>query len=126
MKTTPAFMTVPNLFCQRAATGEALQVLEDRPMAFIHVDDAAAALIAAARLETADWRTVNAAPEVATIGEVARTVQRLMRQRGKQARTQGEIASEATFQVRSQLALQPQHTLATGLGDVLDYFLATP
>jgi nucleoside-diphosphate-sugar epimerase len=48
MKTTPAFMTVPNLFCQRAARGEVLRVLEDRPMAFIHVEDAATALLAAA------------------------------------------------------------------------------
>ena len=123
MKTNPAFMTVPNLFCQRAASGEALQVLEDRPMAFIHVDDAAAALLAAARLEHGGWEAVNAAPEVVTIGEVARTVQRLMQQRGKQARTQGETASEATFQVRSRLDFQPRHTLASGLGDVLDYFL---
>src|SRR5207253_5887423 len=36
MKSAPAFMTVPNLFCQRAAQGEVLQVLEDRPMAFVH------------------------------------------------------------------------------------------
>src|SRR5207248_8564430 len=45
MKTTPTFMTVPNLFCQRAARGEPLQVFEDRPVAFIHVQDAAQALI---------------------------------------------------------------------------------
>jgi nucleoside-diphosphate-sugar epimerase len=124
MKTEPAFMTVPNLFCQRAATGETLRVLEDRPMAFIHVDDAAMALLAAARIESTGWQAVNAAPEVVTIGEVARIVQRLMRQRGKQASTEGEIASEATFQVRSRLDFQPRHTLATGLADVLDYFLA--
>jgi nucleoside-diphosphate-sugar epimerase len=123
MKATPAFMTVPNLFCQRAGSGETLHVLEDRPMAFIHVDDAASALLAAARVETRGWQALNAAPEVATIGEVARTVQRLMQQRGKQARVQGETASEATFQVRSRLAFQPRHALATGLGDVLDYFL---
>ena len=52
MKTTPALMTVPNLFCQRAANGEVLQVLEDRPMAFIHVDDAVDALLAAASPRT--------------------------------------------------------------------------
>ena len=60
MKTTPAFMTVPNLFCQRAANAEVLQVLEDRPMAFIHVDDAAEALLAADRLAAAPagaWST---------------------------------------------------------------------
>src|SRR5207244_13646580 len=62
--TTPAFMTVPNLFCQRAADGDALHVLEDRPMAFIHVADAAAALLAAAPLRGEAWRVVNAGPEV--------------------------------------------------------------
>ena len=51
MKTDPAFMTVPNLFCQRAVAGEALRVLEDRPLAFIHVADAAEALLAAPRCQ---------------------------------------------------------------------------
>jgi nucleoside-diphosphate-sugar epimerase len=122
MKATPAFMTVPNLFCQRAAGGEVLQVLEDRPMAFIHVDDAVEALLRAAALEGADWQAVNAAPEIATIGQVARTVERLMRRRGLSARTLGTTASEATFEVRSRLALQPRHSLESGLDDVLDYF----
>jgi UDP-glucose 4-epimerase len=124
MKTLPALMTVPHLFCQRAANGEVLQVLEDRPMAFIHVDDAADALLAAARRETQGWQAVNAAPEVATIGEVARTVQRLMHERGREVRIQGEQASEATFAVRSSLELQPNRTLEASLGDVLDCFLA--
>jgi nucleoside-diphosphate-sugar epimerase len=114
---------VPNLFCRRAAHGEALQVLEDRPMAFIHVDDAAESLLAAASPCEVDWQVVNAATEVATIGEVARMVQHLGRDRGKQVHTLGEIATEATFRVRSRLALQPRHTLASGLGDVLDYFI---
>jgi nucleoside-diphosphate-sugar epimerase len=126
MKTTPAFMTVPNLFCQRAAQGDVLQVLEDRPMAFIHVEDAVAALLAAARLESKEsWHVVNAAPEVASIGQVARTVQGLMQRRGEAATVQGATSSEhAWFEVRSRLALEPRHTLATGLVDVLDYFLA--
>jgi nucleoside-diphosphate-sugar epimerase len=123
MKAKPSFMTVPNLFCRQAAHGEALQVLEDRPMAFIHVDDAAESLLAAASSCSLDWQVVNAAPEVATIGEVARTVQRLGRARGRTVDTRGETASEATFRVRSRLALQPRHTLASGLGAVLDYFL---
>src|SRR5712691_12657482 len=66
MKTTRAFMTVPNLFCQRAVQREALQVLEDRPVAFIHVRDAADALILAADRLGAQappsWEVVNAAP----------------------------------------------------------------
>jgi nucleoside-diphosphate-sugar epimerase len=125
MKTAPAFMTVPNLFCQRAARGEVLQVLEDRPMAFIHVDDAAEALLASAerRAEEA-WDVVNAAPEVATIGQVARIVQGLMRDRGGSVRIEGEASSEAGFRVNSRLAgFAPRRSLADGLGEVLELFL---
>lgn len=126
MKTTPAFMTVPNLFCQRAAQGETLRVLEDRPMAFIHVDDAAEALLGASRLVALEaWQVVNAAPEVATIGQVAGTVQGLMQRRGEAATIEGVAHAEpGSFEVRSRLSLQPRHTLETGLVDVLDYFLA--
>ena len=125
MKTTSgAFMTVPNLFCQRAADGEALQILDDRPMAFIHVDDATRALIAAATQAGSSWHVFNAAPEVASLGHLARTVQRLMRERGVRAEMVGANASEATFEVRSGLDFRPQNTLDTRLGEVLDFFLA--
>ncbi len=130
MKTTPTLMTVPNLFCQRAATGEELKVLEDRPIAFIHVRDAAAALLLAAdRLganNQASWDVVNAAPQVATIGQVAREVQRQAHARGLSARVEGVAASEATFDVRSRLEadeFRATHTLADSLGEVLDFFL---
>ena len=133
MKTTPAFMTVPNLFCQRAASGEVLQVLVDRPLAFIHVQDAADALLRASdRLNTSTqknvWDVVNAAPEVATIGQVARTVQRLMQARGGSVEIHGAASSEASFQVLSALdedGFRPQHTLADSLGEVLDLFQST-
>jgi nucleoside-diphosphate-sugar epimerase len=129
MKTTPAFMTVPNLFCQRTAQGEVLEVLEDRPLAFIHVRDAADALIESARIlaqSQQPWQVVNAAPQVATIGQVARTVQRLAEDRGTQVSINGAATSEAGFRVISQLddkGFTPHHTLASGLGDVLDHFL---
>jgi nucleoside-diphosphate-sugar epimerase len=126
MKTAPAFMTVPNLFCKRACAGEGLQVLEDRPMAFIHVDDAAAALLEAAEVldkrEAAAWRAVNAAPEVATIGQLARTVQLLAHRRGNAVAITGKAASEASFRVRSSLGSTPGHTLDNDLDAVLDYF----
>jgi nucleoside-diphosphate-sugar epimerase len=129
MKTTPAFMTVPNLFCQRAAQGQVIEVLEDRPLAFIHVRDAADALIESARIlaqSQQPWQVVNAAPQVATIGQVARTVQRLAEDRGTQVSINGAATSEAGFRVISQLddkGFTPHHTLASGLGDVLDHFL---
>jgi nucleoside-diphosphate-sugar epimerase len=122
MKDSPAFMTAPNLFCQRAEQGEVLHVIEDRALAFIHVDDAAEALIAAAQLAGPDWQVVNAAPEVATIGEVAHTVQRLVQQRGGWVRVQGAGAAEATFSVSTRLDVKPRHTMADGLQEVLDYF----
>jgi nucleoside-diphosphate-sugar epimerase len=124
MKThDPAFMTVPNLFCQRAARGEALHVLEDRPLAFIHVLDAVSALLLAGD-RLSGWDVVNAAPEVATIGQLGRTVQRLGQDRGLRVCLEGAAASEATFRVRSRLPLQPVHTLEQSLGEVLDFFLA--
>src|ERR1700687_6019721 len=129
MKTTPAFMTVPNLFCQRATQGEVLQVLEDRPIGFIHVRDAAAALLLAAdRLDANHqaWEVVNAAPQVATIGQVAREVQRQAQARGLGARIDGAAVSEATFDIRSRLdadGFTPSQTLADGLGEVLDFLL---
>jgi nucleoside-diphosphate-sugar epimerase len=125
MKTTSAFMTVPNLFCQRAVSGEVLQVLEDRPLAFIHVDDAVAALLLAADCPGPTWQVLNAAPEVATIGQIARTVQHLMQQRGGWVRIQGAASSEAMFSVSSRLAelgFVPRRTLADGLGDVIAFF----
>jgi nucleoside-diphosphate-sugar epimerase len=132
MKTTPAFMTVPNLFCQRAAKGEVLHVLDDRPVAFIHVRDAAAALLAAADHQTQTdrlWDVLNAAPEVATIGQVARAVQRQAHERGLSAQIHGAAESEATFGVRSSLAddgFAPSHSLADSLGEVLDWLLVRP
>ena len=128
MKTTRPFMTVPNLFCSRAARGEALQVLEDRPVGFIHVCDAAEALLLAGdRLAGQEqaWEVVNAAPEVATIGQVARHVQRLARERGVEARIEGAAASEASFFAASRLqenGFTASHQLGEGLGEVLDFF----
>lgn len=124
MKTSPAFMTVPNLFCQRAARGEVLQVLEDRPMAFIHVDDAVDALICAAEQSRGDqWQVYNAAPEVVTIGELARLVERLMQERGHVVRIKGATQSEAGFTVSSRLRFEPRRDLSGGLRDVVDHFL---
>src|SRR5579859_2307336 len=133
MKTTSTFMTVPNLFCQRAATGQDLDVLVDRPLAFIHVQDAAEALLrAVSRLDPLTdenrWQVVNAAPEVATIGQLARIVQRLAQERGSAVRINGAAASEATFAVHSALgpAFEPGHRLANDLAAVLDRFRKSP
>jgi nucleoside-diphosphate-sugar epimerase len=130
MKTIPTFMTVPNLFCQRAMTDEPLRVLEDRPMAFIHVEDAADALVAAARRlqrpGRSGWQVVNAAPNVMTIGQVARCVQRLVEARGRTARIEAPMLADTAFRVRSKLededGWRPRRTMADGLPAVLDWF----
>jgi len=69
---------------------------------------------------------VNAAPEVATIGQVARHVQRLARERGVAARIEGAAVSEASFAVRSSLdedGFAASRQLGESLGEVLDFFL---
>lgn len=133
MKSQPSLMTVPNLFCQRAAAGEPLEVLEDRWLGFIHVADAACALTHAAELlgqVGADrWQVLNAAPQVAGIGQVARTVQRLAGRRGWRVAVRGAGASARSFTVRSRLyaaGFRAQRTLADGLPEVLDTFARAP
>jgi hypothetical protein len=72
------------------------------------------------------WQVVNAAPQVATIGQVAREVQRLAHARGLSTRIEGAAASEASFAVQSRLednAFSATRSLAEGLGEVLDFFL---
>ena len=133
MKTDAPFMTVPNLFCQRAAAGEPLMVLENRAVAFIHVDDAARALLAAADLplddDTGAFRAVNAAPEVSTIGALARLVQGIGRERGLEVvvNDHAVAADGGGFAVRSRLeevgAFRATHALARDLAPVLDYWM---
>ena len=125
MKTQPSLMTVPNLFCQKAINGDVLHVLEDRPMGFIHVDDAVDALLAASdqlRESGETWQVFNAAPEVATIGHVARTVQRLAQTRGNWVRIQGVGSEDDGFVVSSRLDFTARRTLETGLPAVLEFF----
>jgi len=131
MKSEPPLMTVPNLFCQRAAAGQPLDVLQDRSLAFIHVSDAAEALVQTAdllgRAAAPAWQVVNAAPQVATIGRVALTVQQLAARRGWQVavRGAGATTTSSSFTVQSRLAaagFRPRRTMVDGLPDVLDLF----
>jgi UDP-N-acetylglucosamine/UDP-N-acetylgalactosamine 4-epimerase len=129
LKRDPALLTVPNLFCLQAARGEPLVVQDDRPLAFIHVDDAVRALLAAHRLLTADggspWQVVNAATEVARVGEVAQLVGRIAAERGRTTEIRGPTGGEASFAVRSRLdavGFRAERTLADGLPEVLDAF----
>jgi nucleoside-diphosphate-sugar epimerase len=132
VKTDPWLMTVPNLFCLRAVRGEPLRVLVDRPLAFVHVADAARALLVAGdRLEDrgdAAWQVVNAAPEVATIGTVAEHVRRLGATHGLDVRIENVRPASDTFTMRSQLDRQgfrSERSLADGLAGMLAHFLST-
>lgn len=72
MKTDPRFMTAPNLFCWRAARGEALELRSADPLALIHVDDAASALRCAATATSSRTHAIfNAATDVRTVRDVA-------------------------------------------------------
>jgi nucleoside-diphosphate-sugar epimerase len=95
-------------------------------MAFIHVRDAAAALLHVASEPLEGWQVVNAAPNVMTIGQVARCVQRLVEARGRTARIEAPILADTAFRVRSKLededGWRPRRTMADGLPAVLDWF----
>jgi nucleoside-diphosphate-sugar epimerase len=130
VKSEPWLMTVPNLFCLRAVRGQPLTVLTDRPLAFIHVADAARALLDAGTLLAAPnaprWQVVNAAPEVVTIGTVAEHVRRVGANRGLQVQIDNAHPSSATFAVRSHLdrfGFQPERSLADGVAEMVDHFL---
>src|SRR5215217_6310312 len=79
MKHDPRFLTVPNLFCMRAAAGEPLRVNAgaNRPIGFLHLDDAVQALRLGAEMAGAregGSEAVNAVSEVLGVGEVAALV----------------------------------------------------
>jgi nucleoside-diphosphate-sugar epimerase len=130
MKREASFMTVPNLFCQRAVEGKVLEVIDDRPLAFIHVEDAARALLAAGGLLNGGpvWQAVNAAPEVVTIGDVALHVQRQAQAQGRFVRTLGGRVSAPRFSVCSRLdavGFAPKRSMDEALGETMTYFQAT-
>jgi nucleoside-diphosphate-sugar epimerase len=85
VKTDYRYTTVPNKYCLQAVRGEPLAVYPGAatPTAFIHIDDAAVALMVAA---SAPWprgfQVATAAGEVRTVPEVAALVVEAGRPRG--------------------------------------------
>ncbi|MFN8634479.1 MAG: NAD(P)-dependent oxidoreductase [Chloroflexota bacterium] len=131
MKHDPRFLTVPNLFCLRAATGQLLTVSAgaNRPIGFLHLDDAVQALRLAATLAHAGGsgaRAVNAVSEVLGVGEVAAIVEREATARDLQTSIQGAgPLSAARWSVASSLdaaGFRPARTMQESLGEVLDYY----
>ncbi len=131
MKRDPRFLTVPNLFCMRAAAGEPLTVSAgaNRPIGFLHLDDAVQALRVAAGLMQAAGsgaRAVNAVSEVLGVGEVAAIVEREATARGHHPTIEGAGPLTAPrWSVASSLdgaGFRPTRTMTDSLGDVLDHY----
>jgi len=131
MKDDARFLTVPNLFCRRVVRGEPLVVHPgaNRPIGFLHLDDAVAALRAAATFAQADGRralAVNAVSEALGVGEVAAIVEHEAAARNLPADIQGAgPLTGARWAVSSLLdatGFRPQRLMADSLGAVLDYY----
>jgi len=132
MKSDPRFLTVPNLFCFRAASGVPLVVNPgaNRPIGFIHLDDAVKALRWSATLALTGGtgaRAVNAVSEVLGVGEVAAVVEREAASRKLTTRIQGAgPLSGPRWSVASSLdaaGFRPTRMMHASLGEVLDYYL---
>ncbi len=130
MKRDYRFMTVPNKFSLQAVRHEEMVInaAAGNPTGFIHVADAASALLAAGlHKQFKGYTPVNAATEIAGVAEVAQLVAEIAGARGLTCniRKQGQVSDRESPKVRSRLAetgFVPRHTLRTGLGEVIDYF----
>jgi len=132
MKFDYRYMTVPNKFCLQAVRGEPLQVYAGAatPTAFIHLADACTALRAAGDLDWPErFTAANAAGEVWTVPQVARTVARAAAPLGLRVAVHGDFEAPSGHAVRvgSRLAARgwaPSHTLHDGIAELLHYFRA--
>ncbi len=131
MKEDPRFLTVPNVFCMRTVAGEALTVHTgaNRPIGFLHLDDAVQALRMAAevaRVRGSGAWALNAVSEVLGVGEVAAIVEREARARGLSPRIEGAgPLTGPRWSVASSLdaaGFRPTRTMGDSLGAVLDYY----
>ena len=131
MKRDPRFLTVPNLFSLRAVEGQPLTVhpSANRPIGFLHLDDAVQALRVAGHLAQTDTRgarAVNAVSEVLSVGEVAAIVAREAAARKLQAHIDGAgPLTSPRWSVVSSLdaaGFRPARTMSESLGAVLDYY----
>jgi UDP-glucuronate 4-epimerase len=131
MKHDPRFLTVPNLFCLRTVAGQPLTVHAgaNRPIGFLHLDDAVRALRLSAEIarshEQGAW-PINAVSEVLGVGEVAAIVEREARARGLSPKIDGAgPLSGPRWSVASSLeaaGFGPTRSMQESLGMVLDHY----
>ena len=128
MKQDPKFMTVVNKFCRQAVCGQPLAVSRSGllPQGFIHVEDAAAALIQAAEArDLQGFAPVNAASEVESVLEVAQMVGAAAARRGIAVEVVTEasaVETKARPQVSSRFEFQFRHNLEYGIRELLVYW----
>jgi nucleoside-diphosphate-sugar epimerase len=131
MKHDPPFLTVPNLFCLRAVSGQPLTVSPgaNRPIGFLHLADAVRALRLSATLirdAGSDARPINAVSEVLGVGEVAAIVEREATARGLTVAVTGAgPLTSPRWSVTSSLdaaGFCPTRTMQESLGEVMDFY----
>ncbi len=134
MKRDLRFVTVPHAFCLRALAGQPLEVHAggQRPLGFVHLDDAVRALRLAAGGR--GYAPANAVGEVATALDVARLVQQAAQAIGlapdvrvHDDRRPPHPAQDASFTVVSRLerlGWRPQRDLATSIPEILAWYRA--
>jgi UDP-glucose 4-epimerase len=131
MKTDRRFMTAPNLFCWQVARGDKVTVRSTEAVGLAHVEDVARGLLLVGDRSTEPGYDVfNLAPQVATIGEIARAVVELAEARelapidvelvgpGLVEEPSPVIASRLT-----DLGFTARRSLRDGLAETLDHFL---
>lgn len=116
MKRDYRYLTAPNKFCLQAVRGEPLVVYAGAvtPTAFIHLDDACAAVqMAAAAPWSAGFHPANAAGEVCTVPEVAAAVLAEASRRGLRAEVRAQDSTGALDALCQARLQQPERDVAT-------------
>lgn len=126
MKTDSRFLAVPQRFCLQAAHGEPLVASTGATAihAFVHMEDAIAALVALRRAPS-DLRTTNVACEARSVADVARAVQAAAGARGIEVRVryQGRPRPTAPRVIESAAGFKPRRRIEDGVAETLDHYL---
>jgi nucleoside-diphosphate-sugar epimerase len=137
MKTDPRFITAPNKFCLQAVRSEPITLNSgaERPTGFIHVDDAAHALLDAADdAGLTGYRALNAVSEVRSVAEVADIVAMEAQRKGlpavniigrddnAQVKRLSEAERPRVISSLRRFSEPTDNTLQSTAGEIIDYF----